>query len=364
MTSFRSVATAAFLSFLMVLAGHPGWSSSANCLAWRQVWAPVAGDSSRLGSLSALSPTDIWAVGHDGLSPVIEHYDGSRWRVVPSPRRFAYLYGVKAFAADDVWAVGEYGGAGVLVEHWDGVRWLEVEAPQPGDYSKLLAIDGTSASDIWAVGNYTAPDGIKGLAEHYDGNSWSVVPMDNVSPDANVIQGVVTIAPDDIWAVGYQQISFSVNQPLAQHWDGTAWTAVPIDPPPSGDHNVFEDVSASSSADVWAIGHYEGSYPLMEHWDGTAWRRYSAPGQNLAIGVAVISPSDAWSGGTGATRPASWHWNGDSWSYASAPRVGSLSLIEDLEAISDRDIWAVGNYNPPQGGGQRPLVLHSKGVCR
>ena len=38
--------------------------------------------------------------------------------------------------------------------------------------------------------------------------------------------------------------------------------------------------------------------------------------------------------------------------------------IADLVALSKRNIWAVGSYNPPQGGKLQPLILHSTGDCR
>jgi hypothetical protein len=235
--------------------------------------------------------------------------------------------------------------------------------PKVGDYSALYALDGTSASDIWAVGKYNTEDGIKGLAEHYDGTTWTVIPMDDVSPLANIMLSVEAISPGDVWAVGYEQISFDVLQPLAQHWDGVAWTAVPVDLPPRDLSNKFLDVSATSSTDVWAVGTYGDSYPLMEHWDGKTWTRYPALVQHIASGVVAISPTDAWAGGTGGPAATGWHWDGDSWSIARTPKVGRpAAVIANLVALSDRDIWAVGAYNPPQGG-LNPLILHSKGEC-
>jgi hypothetical protein len=54
---------------------------------------------------------------------------GVRWRVVPSPNLAGHdsLWSVAAVSARDVWAVGlsDRGQKGQtsLVEHWDGVRW-------------------------------------------------------------------------------------------------------------------------------------------------------------------------------------------------------------------------------------------------
>jgi hypothetical protein len=133
-------------------------------------------------------------VGDNGLNPVIEHFDGQAWSLAPSPHLFAYLSGVRAFASDDAWAVGNRGMGGAFAEHWDGSRWSVVDVPQPGQDSTLYGIDGTSASDIWTVGKYTDTDStIKALAEHWDGSSWTVVSMDDVSPFLSQL-GLVRIA--------------------------------------------------------------------------------------------------------------------------------------------------------------------------
>ena len=355
---------------LLLLAGpiwtapQSGASIEDECRPWRRVQSPPV-ESTALQDVGAASGSDIWAVGDNGLNPVIEHYDGEQWSLARSPDVFAYLDGVRAFSSDDAWAVGNQGYGGAFAEHWDGSKWSVAEVPQGGEDSTLYAIDGTSASDIWAVGKYTDTDStLKGLAEHWDGSTWTVVPMDDVSPFLNIMYSVEAIAPDDVWAVGYQEIDFAVNQPLAEHWDGTAWTAVPIDPPPSANANFFYDVSASSSTDVWAVGTYGDSFPLMEHWDGTSWKRYAAPAQHLAWGVATISPTNAWAGGTGAPQPTGWHWDGTSWSLVPTPRMGYTAVVGDLVAISPGDIWAVGTYGPRQGGSLLPLILRSNGACR
>jgi len=358
---------ACLVAFCLLVWFGPASSVEAGpCRAWRQVPPGPVEPGTALEDVHGTSATDVWAVGGNGINPVIEHFDGVAWSVVPSPSVRASLSGVRAFASDDAWAVGTGGLVGeAFAEHWDGTEWKVVEVPQLGTYSALYGIDGTSGSDVWAAGYYFTDQGIKALAEHWDGTAWTVVPMDDVSPLLNIMHSVEAIAPDDVWAVGYQEITFDVNQPLAEHWDGTAWTAVPVDPPPPANANSFLDVSASSSTDVWTVGTYGDSFPLMEHWDGTAWKRYPAPVHHIAWGVAAISPTNAWVGGSGEFRATSWHWNGGAWSVAGTPKVTpAAAVIADLVALSDRDIWAVGTYNPPQGGGLLPLILHSNGKCR
>src|SRR5439155_753020 len=139
--------------------------------------------------VAAISANDVWAVGYysNGRTEqtLIEHWNGSSWSVVLSPNppgtSYAELYGVAAVSANDVWAVGEYGG-GTLVEHWNGSSWNTMPSPNPhigtADH-KLKGVAAVSASDVWAVGNYNSGTAYQTLVEHWNGSNWSVVPSPN-----------------------------------------------------------------------------------------------------------------------------------------------------------------------------------------
>src|SRR5262249_46578012 len=129
-----------------------------------------------------------WAVGSAGESidthqPLVERWDGTSWSVVPTPAvplaTFAELHSVTALSSIDVWAVGDYhlsGAAKPLIEHWDGTRWSIV--PGPSVLAGILfGVTALSSTDVWAVGGYAPVDFGQGLAEHWDGTSWSIVPM-------------------------------------------------------------------------------------------------------------------------------------------------------------------------------------------
>src|SRR6266704_1950926 len=65
--------------------------------------SPPVADLAMLWDVDAVSATDIWAVGDNYVNPVIEHYDGTAWSLVPTPDAgIAYLRGVQAPASDDV----------------------------------------------------------------------------------------------------------------------------------------------------------------------------------------------------------------------------------------------------------------------
>src|SRR5437868_2037119 len=72
-----------------------------------------------LESVDVLAPNDVWAVGTHMAGPAgtpfAEHWDGAAWRTttlqLPKGGLFmTALYDVKAFAPDDVWAVGTFTG--------------------------------------------------------------------------------------------------------------------------------------------------------------------------------------------------------------------------------------------------------------
>jgi len=154
---------------------------------WSRVLSPNPGSgSNELHGVSAVSPTDAWAVGDSrGLTtPVHEtlilHWNGTRWSHVKSPNpssEFNTLTGVSAVSPTDAWAVGLYWDqAGIghsMVLHWDGTRWSQVKSPNLGsEHTSLSSVIAVSPKDVWAVGDYQEA-GIHALVLHWDGTNWS-----------------------------------------------------------------------------------------------------------------------------------------------------------------------------------------------
>src|SRR5438270_13536251 len=91
---------------------------------------------------------------------LIEHWDGSAWRVVPSPNvgtNDNVLQGVAATSGTNAWAVGDYLNSDLtsyetLIEHWDGAAWTVVLSPNVGPEDYLQGVVATSETDAWAVG--------------------------------------------------------------------------------------------------------------------------------------------------------------------------------------------------------------------
>jgi hypothetical protein len=94
------------------------------------------------------------------------------------------------------------------------------------------------------------------------------------------------ISATDAWAVGYDS-----RGPLIEHWDGIIWT--PVRAPGTG--YTLDGVVAIAPDDVWAVG----SAASSAHWDGKWWTRYATPADRLAAlsAVAAISSTDIWAVG-------------------------------------------------------------------
>jgi hypothetical protein len=101
---------------------------------------------------------------------LIEHWDGSSWKIVASPNvgpnsqyQSNQLYGITAVSANNIWAYGSYfaadgsGQQSNLVLHWDGSSWKIVPSPSPvnGSFRSDILFGGTliSPNNLLLVGN-------------------------------------------------------------------------------------------------------------------------------------------------------------------------------------------------------------------
>jgi hypothetical protein len=305
----------------------------------------VPTDSSWLMDVSVDSSSDAWAVGfHDSavVTTSIAHWDGHAWATVESPDPGAQenmLYGVEALSATDVWAVGRYGDdyskASTLVEHWDGTRWSVVPSPNSagqGSQDALFTISAVSPDDIWAAG-YAGNGPTSQLIEHWNGQKWRIV---SAADGGDTFAGMKAIATDDVWAVGDGNL---------EHWDGSSWKVA------GGQPGELADVSGTSPSDLWAVGNIGSRLTLTEHWDGSSWTVVPSPNgagnRNALNAVCAISPSDAWAVGHkelhGHDSPLLMHWDGVQWLKTRPPGGPATGdTLYGIDASSSHDVWAVG----------------------
>ncbi len=337
-------------------------------LSWYVVPSDNASFDDSLTSVAPLSSNDAWAVGSTDLgakyyNTLIEHWDGTAWSIVPSPNPYQadinVLTSVSAISSSDVWAVGYYHtglpASLALTEHWDGNQWTIVQTASPSTYYTFSAVAALSHNDVWAVGSCGCGSNST-LIEHWDGSQWSVVQSPN-SGAGSALNSISAVSSNNIWAVGLTGIGAT----LTEHWDGSQWSIVPS-PMPNGWSSNLLDVAARATNDVWAVGTNgtNPSYPLIIHWDGTTWTVVDSPAQVTLYGVAALSGSDAWIVGNSGLSNLVLHWDGTSWSQVSSPNVGAFqNILHGVAAISASDVLAVGqyftgnNYPPSQTLAQR-----------
>jgi hypothetical protein len=282
-------------------------------------------DRNELTGVTALSPTDVWAVGYSAdpsqssdrpwrYSTLIEHWDGTSWTVIPSPDPYSgagnFLNDVVAISPDDAWAVG---GTGDIF-------------PNRGDAFIL----------------------------HWDGHRWTTWPIAVGHPSG--FDDVMATSPGDVWATGYGQFALMV-----EHFDGVRWKAAQPPPPAPAPGS-----SRGAVAKLWVTEPHSLGY-----WDGSSWRTIPHPPRVAIAAAAVGTPRDAWVVGFaqsgfegGGNYAQAWHWNGTRWAMAfslpgpvvttppSGPWTPPDELLFAAAAAPTGEMWAVGR------DGGRTLVMH------
>jgi hypothetical protein len=303
----------------------------------------------------------------------------STWNLVNSPSPGVgenVLDAIAASGHNDAWAVGnvQMTSAGVrqtLTEHWDGTSWSVVGSPNTGaGDNNLYGVAAIAPGNAWVVGrSYAAASGSpsQGLVEHWNGSSWSIVPVPQVGAQDNVLGGVAATSANDVWAVGYSTPSLGALQTLIEHWNGAGWSVVQAPPPPGNGNNLLIAVAAVSPSDAWAVGAYNqtataAAVSLVEHWNGTSWSIVASPpnvpgttGDNFLASVAEVAANDVWAAGYGdttqfsATNPnppsktLAEHWDGATWSVVNSQNVTGDDAFFAVSATPGQgNAWAVG----------------------
>ena len=225
---------------------------------------------------------------------------------------------IAVVSANDIWQVGF-----ATTGHWNGVSWTPV-APA-GNYVALSGVAAVANNDVWAVGNAPSANSYNAVTEHWDGSAWSFVPVPNGSTNANgqtssQLVSVTAISSNNVWAVGWTDTSVNTSSfqgTLIEHWDGSQWTVVPSPNPKGSSQNTLTGVAAINANDIWAVG-----YTLTTN------------NQTLTM-----------------------HWNGSKWSIVRSPNGAYGNWLSGVTALATNNVWAVGKSN----NGGNTLILHWDG---
>ncbi len=330
-----------------------------------------------LTSVACAGPGDCWAAGYSyAVQPnqrhtLIEHEVGGAWIRVKSPDAGAsvssQLFGIACSAAADCWAVGRsgavFGGiSSPLIEHYDGTRWTITPSANPAGQGALNSVTCTSTSNCWAAGSYEFQSAglffSRALLEHWDGAVWSIVSIPQTGVNTS-FSDVTCSWSNNCWAVGdYSDIIMAVHS-LIEHYDGASWTIAQH----PGTVSFLSDVACVSSSLCWAVGQNAIEQNVGAGWTVVA--RITLPEYVNFKGIACASATLCYAVGfaldpqTSTPHAIIVGYNGSTWSTVPTPAV-SKSVLNDVTCSADNVCTAVGYFRLPGAGTlYRTLVEHT-----
>ncbi|MFO1076331.1 MAG: hypothetical protein U1E73_01235 [Planctomycetota bacterium] len=286
------------------------------------------------------------------------------------------LTGVKAFAPNDIWAVGMNWRQGQTntssfswIVHWDGTRFTEVPSPSPAlgvarTWCELHAIDGVAPNDIWAAGLYERPHPNNGhigpqmLLLHWDGTAWTQVPEPLpqfgyiASSSGTKVLDIVAHASNDVDFYGFWPGDQNTpSGPMTAHWDGNSVTVTHVLPPVyTTSSKGWVDVDVLPSGEAWAAAERNGpGYgPYLGRRVNGTWSQQTIPTLPITYYsltcVGAIASNDVWAAGTEETlnpsspiHPYTIHWDGTQWQ-----RHPTAGYVNEFVTLAGNDVWAFG----------------------
>jgi hypothetical protein len=205
-----------------------------------------------------------------------------------------------------LWVVGGRESAGAILR-FDANGWRQID---PGFPVPLLNwVHGTSASDVF-VG------GLDGTMLHFDGSSWTAQETPVTAP----VWGIWAVAPDDVWAVGGNNLF--AGTPFVLHYGGAQWSLAPIPVLQRPGVYAFFKVWGSGPNDVYIVG----QNGAILHWDGESFTEEGAGISQDLIGIWGTGPDDITVvGGRGTAELA--HFDGTQWHRAPPSSLPGLNGV-------------------------------------
>jgi hypothetical protein len=174
----------------------------------------------------------------------------------------------------------------LLTEQWDGTKWSSAPSSDhlTAFDETLSGVSCTSATVCMVTGAYTNWLGASEvatatLAEQVNGSDWTVVDSGRPPGAHPRLDAVSCTTAAGCVAVGAQsptQSSFDPPVTLTEQWDGTAWTVVTSPNPAGAAASELVSVSCATPTNCLAVGDFQvastgETRPLAEQWNGSAW---------------------------------------------------------------------------------------------
>ncbi len=156
--------------------------------------------------------------------------------------------------------------------------------PSPATDTMLSAVSCSSSAFCAAVGSYsTAVNSFSPLAEIWNGTAWTIEATPSpTGATRTILDGVSCGRANACTAVGWYETPHAILA-LVEVWNGSDWAIQPIKKPSSGATTELNAVSCTSARDCTAVGGYTASkksetgLALAEVWNGSVWTAETAP---------------------------------------------------------------------------------------
>ena len=271
---------------------------SATCELQNTIDPQAAPAFNAISAITGMLATDVW-IGGTGKQPfgqagtLIEHFNGTRWSIVPTPIERGAVLGMSAIAPDDVWAVGNDNRSGItsLAMHWDGVTWTQIPVVVKGctQVFRLHEIDASGRRPV-AVGQCFDDSGdVISVVISYGKRGWRPEKIAGIDPTTFQLTSI-NWTGRTAWAGG----STTPGQAVALRLHRHVWTSVP-----TPDNAFVLAGVAGTPRDSWGVGSGWQNVVLTMHWDGEPGR--TSPTSSPAALRPWSSRRAAHRGGSGPT---------------------------------------------------------------
>lgn len=287
---------------------------------WQPVTLKGAGAwNSRINDIATTADGSAFFVGdqgQDGQGVLVGRYTAGQWRLtadkgLPAGTVEGSLLSVSAVSAKDAWAVGqgytEDFAPIPVVQHWDGTRWRSVQIPGSKNWS-VNQVDEVAPNDVWVVGVDESTG--QAVAVHWDGQRWKRTPTP-AHADTTILFDIAARTPDDVWAVGWSRDTDKQTPAgYAVHWDGTAWSEAQL---PRGTFGL-QSVALHGKKGVAVVGGNDDGAVGLNLTAAGGWASLGLPQNDpeLPLGVSAVAASGN-------------HLTIVGWHYVSSPEGDSFS---------------------------------------
>jgi hypothetical protein len=364
-----AMVTAAAVASTGALAGSALAGPADGQPAWR-VWTTTGGPSGDYASLSATGPGNVWVTGTVGKNSAltIRHWNGSAWSAlslpvpVSPPEGTWYHEVVGTSSATNAWefaSLATFSASYTEAMHRSGGTWTTARQNGGGGVAAALVF---SASNAWQF-RYNVSSH---PALHYNGHTWSPVPVPVIPWAAAPGATVSATGPSDIWAVGAPAAHQYSPQLQPAVYNGKAWKTLPLAGLGLGSQEYLFNpaILAQSTSSAWLYtgtqkfephaGINQTSKIILAHWTGSSWQRVTIPGGTANGGVlASDGHGGLWlTNITLAGVDEFLHYHAGTWSRTPVPAVKGYprAYVQALVLVpGTTSMWAAGSVGTTNG---------------